>query len=71
MTKYQAADRAIQAYDAFIFAAVGRPFDADKADLLAMYAAEDCKAAAADRTMNQTTRNYYREQAAVFTAIYS
>jgi len=69
MTTYQTADRAIQAYDAFIFAAVGRAFDADKADLLALYAAEDCRVAAQDRTMNQTTRNYYRERAAEFTAI--
>jgi hypothetical protein len=71
MTKYQAADRAIAAYDAFIFASVGRAFDADKADTLAAVAVAECEAAARDRTVNQCTRDLYRAQAAEFRAICS
>lgn len=69
MTKYQAADRSIASYDAFIFSAVGRPFDANKADTLAAIAAVDCEEAARDRTVNQFTRDQYRNQAVEFRAI--
>lgn len=69
MTKYQAADQSIAAYDAFIFSAVGRPFDANKADTLAAVAVVDCDEAARDRTVNQVTRDYYRSMATEFRAI--
>lgn len=69
MTKYQEADRSIAAYDAFIFAAVGRSFDANKADLLASTAMLDCEDAARDRSVNQATRDYYREMRDEFRAI--
>jgi hypothetical protein len=64
-TKYENADRAIAAYDAFVFAAVGRTVEnfADRADCLALIAALECDVAARDRTVNQFTRDFYREQA--------
>jgi hypothetical protein len=69
MTKYQAADQAVQAYDSYVFSSVGRPFDSDRANLLAFYAVEACAAAARDRTVNQVTRDYYaslRDQMGAF-----
>jgi len=69
MIKHQAADKAIAAYDAFVFASVGRQFDAHKADTLAAAAALECSTAARDRTVNQFTRDHYRELAVQFNAI--
>jgi len=69
MTKYQAADKAIATYDAFIFADFGRPFNQEKADTLAAVAVCECEEASRDRTVNQATRDYYREQAKIFRAI--
>ncbi len=70
-TKYAAADQAIAAYDAFIFASVGRAFNSLTADLLAESAADACKIAARDRSINATTRKFYREHATEFAAIYA
>lgn len=68
-TKYQAADTSIAAYDAYVFASVGRSFDANKADTLAAVAVVDCEVAARDRSVNQVTRAYYAERAAEFRTI--
>jgi hypothetical protein len=59
MAKHEAADKAIQAYDAFIFSSIGRPFNSFKADMLALSALEACKEAAADYSVNQHTRCHY------------
>lgn len=70
-TLYAHADAAIRAYDAFVFAAVGRQvqnFD-ERADTLAAVAWASCDAAAKDRTVNAFTRKFYRELAAEFHAI--
>lgn len=40
------ADKAVAAYDAYVFGAVGRSFDGFKADLLAADAADACAKAA-------------------------
>lgn len=69
MNKTQAADRSIAAYDAFVFASVGRQFDANKADALAAVAVVDCEVAARDRSINQTTRNIYAALRDEFRAI--
>lgn len=69
MSKYQAADQAVKAYDAFIFSSVGFAFDADRADLLAINAAEACAQAARDRSVNQFTRDHYRALRDQFAAI--
>jgi hypothetical protein len=74
LTKYQEADQSIAAYDAFIFACPGKPFDgelAEKADLLAATAMICCREAARDLSMNQTTRNVYRALYNEFKAICS
>lgn len=68
---YQIADRAIAAYDAYVFASVGRAFDGGKADILAFDAAECCKTASRDQSINAFTRNIYREQSIEFYAIFS
>lgn len=70
-TTYQSADRAILAYDSYVFSSVGRSFAADKADLLAANAAIACEVAARDRRVNQFTRNFYRARAAEFIGIAS
>lgn len=69
MTTYQNADRSIARYDAYVFASVGRSFDAGKADTLAAVAFVDCEVAARDRSVNQFTRNAYALLAAQFKAI--
>lgn len=66
---YLEADAAIRAYDSFIFAAVGRPFDSERADLLAASAWACCAAAAKDRSVNAFTRGFYRALAAEFHSI--
>ena len=71
MNTYTAADKSIAAYDAYVFASVGRSFDANKADTLAAVAVVDCEVAARDRKVNQATRDFYRAQAALFRAIVS
>ena len=63
---YLQAESSIQAYDAYVFAAVGRSFDANKADLLAASAVHSCEVASRDRSGNQVTRDYYRSQAVLF-----
>jgi hypothetical protein len=68
-TTFQAADKAIAAYDAYIFGAVGRAFDSEKADLLAAVAMVECEAAMKDRSENRTTRNIYRAAYAEFRSI--
>lgn len=68
-TTYLQADAAVAAYDAFIFAAVGRPFTAAQADVMAASAVVLCEVASQDNTVNQFTRDFYREQAAKFRAI--
>jgi hypothetical protein len=69
MTTYQAADKSIGAYDAYIFASVGRSFDANRANALAAAAVVDCETAAHDRSINQFTQNHFRAQAEEFRAI--
>lgn len=66
---YQQADLSIASYDAYIFAAVGRSFSADKADSLAAVAVVDCEVASRDRSVNQFTRDFYRGQADQFRSI--
>lgn len=66
---YLQANAAVAAYDSFIFAAVGRPFNAAQANALAASAVVACEVASRDRSVNQFTRDFYREQAAQFRAI--
>lgn len=68
-TTYLRAEASIKAYDAYVFSAVGRSFDANKADSLAAVAVVDCEAASRDRAVNQFTRDYYRVQADNFRSI--
>jgi hypothetical protein len=65
---YIQADAAVAAYDSFIFSAVGRPFNSDEADILAALVVVACEVASRDRSVNQFTRDYYRNQAAQFMA---
>lgn len=65
------ADAAIAKYDAFVFSGVGRRFDGFHADSLAESAADACRVASRDRSLNKVTQNYYREHAVQFTAIYA
>lgn len=72
MTKMQQADKEIAAYDAFIFGAVGRVWDAaaeQKATVLAFYAEQACSEAAADRSEPDWFRAQYKQQAEFFKAI--
>lgn len=69
MNTYTAANQSIENYDAYVFASVGRSFDANRADTLAAVAIVDCEIASRDRSVNQCTRDYYREQATNFRAI--
>lgn len=66
MTKYEQADRSIAAYDAALFDAVGRSGQSGRLNLLAAAAQLDCTVAARDRSVNQATRDYYRDRAAFF-----
>lgn len=63
------ADTSIKAYDEYVFASVGRSFDANKADALAAVAYVDCETASRDRKVNQVTRDHYRALAAQFKGI--
>lgn len=65
MTKYIEADQAISAYGSFVCASVGRSFKAEKADALAAVAIVRCEEAAQDCTVNQGTRDHYRECAEI------
>lgn len=47
MNPIQQAEKSVAQYDAYVFASVGRTFDADKADLLAFYAADELASALA------------------------
>lgn len=64
----QIAQSAIDAYDAYVFASVGRSFDGAKADVLALNAAEECRVAA---FMSNTDGdfNYFAARHVEFTAI--
>lgn len=68
MTAYQIADKAIAHYEAYVFASVGRAFDAFKADQLADSAAEACRVAARAEKL-AGFRAFYAERAAEFAAI--
>jgi hypothetical protein len=68
-TTYQAADKAIAAYDAFVFASVGKSFDNDRADLLAWDAMVECGKVGRDMSYNEVTRKYYRDHSAEFSRI--
>ena len=69
MTKFQAADTAIAAYDAYVFASFGRSFDAEKADTLAAVCVVECEIAAKDRTEPASYRKDYANNAKYFRAI--
>jgi len=67
--QYLVADKAVEAYDAFVFTSVGREFNQGRADVLAWVAADECKKAARDKALNHMTQMYYHEQAKNFVAI--
>ena len=69
MTTYESADRAVEAYDRYIFAAPGREYNEEFADTLAAIAAVECDTAAHDRTVNAFTRRHYRRTAEQFWSI--
>lgn len=62
-TLAQQADAAVAAYDALVFASVGRSLDEQRATVLAFYAVEACEAAARDRAEPQWLRDQYRNTA--------
>lgn len=63
------ADKAVAAYDSFVFSSIGRQFDAFKADCLALDAAEAC--GKASRLTIKAGRNgkFNAERAAEFKSI--
>jgi hypothetical protein len=70
MTKYERADLAVKAYETAVFSAVGHNDEATTTRLtvLEFDALDACTEAARDRTVNQTTRDYYAREAAWFRA---
>lgn len=65
----QAAEKAVQAYDAYVFGAVGRTFDAFKADQLAATAADLLTVAARLTTRAGCNGSFDARRAAEFRAI--
>lgn len=65
----RSADKAVAAYDAFIFSAVGRQFDAFKADCLASDAADACAKAARLAVRAGRNDQFNADRAAEFKAI--
>ena len=70
MTKYERADKAIKAYEACVFTAVGFMNEKTETRILVLEvdALDACEQAARDRSVNQCTRDYYAKEAAWFRA---
>jgi hypothetical protein len=70
MTKYEVADKAIQAYEAVVFAAVGRSNEQIETHIivLGLDAMEACEMAARDRSVPQWSRDHYANECAWFRA---